>query len=446
MAQATVKTEQIADGAITAAKIADGAIVAAELASNSVTTAKIADDAVTSAKLDTNIAIAGTLDVAGAVVFNEGSADVDFRVESNGNANMIFVDGGNDKVGIGVGAPDFALHVNSGATNTGILTESTDSGAYVAFKDNSTSSTSHVLLGAIADAMYFQAGNAERARISGNNLHLNGGTDARIQLGSGGAGANSTSNDTVHIRGDGDDMKLMAAADGNYIFENNGTEVVRITSGGDVGIGTASPSASLHISNSNQAILRVEGVNQYYVGLMVRNNYSSTQSQWHVAAAGGTSGWGSANGNFIIRDDTTNSTAIEAEIGAGGNIGALYIDSSSDITINSDTTGVGRIGHNVTQYVTLADDAQISIHSGTVGMYQVHIYERGSGAGAIFHCDYDGTTVLVNQFVAGGAGFSTAANDGYYCLHKNDNSHSVFFQNRNGTSRTFHIMIFGAEI
>ena len=98
MAQATVKTEQIADGAITAAKIADGAIVAAELASNSVTTAKIADDAVTSAKLDTNIAIAGTLDVAGAVVFNEGSADVDFRVESNGSANMLFVDGGNNEV------------------------------------------------------------------------------------------------------------------------------------------------------------------------------------------------------------------------------------------------------------------------------------------------------------------------------------------------------------
>ena len=34
-------------------------------------------------------------------VFNEASADLDFRVESNGNANMLFVDGGTDNVMIG---------------------------------------------------------------------------------------------------------------------------------------------------------------------------------------------------------------------------------------------------------------------------------------------------------------------------------------------------------
>lgn len=40
----------------------------------------------------------------GGIVINESSADVDFRVESNGNANMLFVDGGNNLVSIG-GAP-----------------------------------------------------------------------------------------------------------------------------------------------------------------------------------------------------------------------------------------------------------------------------------------------------------------------------------------------------
>tara|TARA_R100000664_G_C2751836_1_gene139124 strand:- start:396 stop:2282 length:1887 start_codon:yes stop_codon:yes gene_type:complete len=37
----------------------------------------------------------------GHAVFNEGSIDADFRVESNGNANMLFVDGGNDAVIVG---------------------------------------------------------------------------------------------------------------------------------------------------------------------------------------------------------------------------------------------------------------------------------------------------------------------------------------------------------
>jgi hypothetical protein len=36
-----------------------------------------------------------------ATVFNEDSADVDFRVESNGEENMLFVDGGENRVGIG---------------------------------------------------------------------------------------------------------------------------------------------------------------------------------------------------------------------------------------------------------------------------------------------------------------------------------------------------------
>ena len=39
----------------------------------------------------------------GASVFNETGVDVDFRIESDDNANMLFVDGGNDRVGIGVG-------------------------------------------------------------------------------------------------------------------------------------------------------------------------------------------------------------------------------------------------------------------------------------------------------------------------------------------------------
>jgi hypothetical protein len=39
------------------------------------------------------------------VVFNDDSNDIDFRVESDGNANMLFVDAGANAVGIGTGAP-----------------------------------------------------------------------------------------------------------------------------------------------------------------------------------------------------------------------------------------------------------------------------------------------------------------------------------------------------
>jgi hypothetical protein len=43
--------------------------------------------------------------------FNEDGVDVDFRVESDGNANMLFVDGGANAVGIGTNAPTTFLDV-----------------------------------------------------------------------------------------------------------------------------------------------------------------------------------------------------------------------------------------------------------------------------------------------------------------------------------------------
>ena len=57
-----------------------------------------------------------TTAASSSVVVNEGSADVDFRVESNGNTHAIFVDGGNDRVGIATSSPSFVLDA-SGSTD-----------------------------------------------------------------------------------------------------------------------------------------------------------------------------------------------------------------------------------------------------------------------------------------------------------------------------------------
>jgi len=46
------------------------------------------------------------------VVINEGSADVDFRVESNGNANMLFAQGSDSRVGIGTNILGAALCID----------------------------------------------------------------------------------------------------------------------------------------------------------------------------------------------------------------------------------------------------------------------------------------------------------------------------------------------
>ena len=53
----------------------------------------------------------------GSFVFNESSADKDFRVESNGNTHMLFVDGGNDALAVGTSSAD--TNATMTVSNTG---------------------------------------------------------------------------------------------------------------------------------------------------------------------------------------------------------------------------------------------------------------------------------------------------------------------------------------
>ena len=52
------------------------------------------------------------LDVRGSVIINEDSGDFDTRIESVGNANMVFVDASTDRVGIATNTPSKTLEVN----------------------------------------------------------------------------------------------------------------------------------------------------------------------------------------------------------------------------------------------------------------------------------------------------------------------------------------------
>ena len=52
----------------------------------------------------------------GNVTINESSASVDFRVESNGHAHALFVDGSEDHVGIKTASPAYDLDI-SGSTD-----------------------------------------------------------------------------------------------------------------------------------------------------------------------------------------------------------------------------------------------------------------------------------------------------------------------------------------
>ena len=82
-----------------------------------------------------NITANGTLDVAGAVnfnggafTFNEAGADLDAKFEGNNEPNLLYLDAGNDRIGIGTNSPSTELHVVGGVKATGAV--DLDGGAF----------------------------------------------------------------------------------------------------------------------------------------------------------------------------------------------------------------------------------------------------------------------------------------------------------------------------
>ena len=142
-----------------------------------------------------------------AVVINEDSDDVDFRVESNGNANMLTVNGGSDLVGI-ASDPDLG---------TGLHIKISDTGA--------SASSSHDQL----------------------VIEKNGDMGMTL-LGSNSAGC------FIAFGDDGDNDRARIGYDHNadrMTIKTGGTDHIRINSSGDVGIGIVDPSRKFHINTTS---------------------------------------------------------------------------------------------------------------------------------------------------------------------------------------------------
>ena len=116
----------------------------------------------------------------GVVVFNEAGADYDFRVESNGNANMLFVDAGNDAVGIGLNSPgDYSTSADNlviyDANHSGITIASpSNKSGNLFFADAASGDTEAPYEGfiqydhgnVVTDAMMFGTAGSEKMRIT----------------------------------------------------------------------------------------------------------------------------------------------------------------------------------------------------------------------------------------------------------------------------------------
>ena len=167
------------------------------------------------------------------VVINDGSTDVDFRVESNGNANMLFVDGGTDRIGIGTASPTSVLDiVGSGEMDvnirrTGTLSNNNRIGQIMFRNDADSVASINAHRATAEDDAYltFNTQPASGALTERMRIHSSGVVSAPygIELGSGlDATANNTLDDyeigtfTPHVYA-GTTKQTLTREEGNYV-------------------------------------------------------------------------------------------------------------------------------------------------------------------------------------------------------------------------------------
>lgn len=203
--------------------------------------------------------VVGSFIQDGGAIFNEAGGNVDFRVEGDTEPNLLFVDAGTDRVGIGTNTPSRLLHTQETVNGTtGVLVDnlSTGTSAQAALSVRNNSGVTAIVLAygsnsatvvwngtAAADTAIF-AGNSAAARtiigsfgaadtLIGGNFN-NAMDDAAIKI--------DGTNHTVVINDGANpetDFRVEGDTEPNLLFVDASTD--------RVGIGTNVPDSKLHV-------------------------------------------------------------------------------------------------------------------------------------------------------------------------------------------------------
>ena len=453
------------DATVTTSKLASGLTV--NLADGSAATSSLqlggTDSGLFSSAADkVNVTTGGVerLEIGDSeVVFNDPSNDVDFRVESNGNTHMLFVDAGNDRVGIGDSSPSNALNVVGIADFDGIagntmsrLRIQPDESTKTAFLDARTASgnsqfaiktgaaggsterfridgSGRLLLGSsssqgsgrklqVADtsaeagvevfryvtsatsAPVLNFSKSKSATLNTNTAVVDGDFLGYIQFkGANGSGYNVAAQITSEVDGTPgvDDMPGAIVFSTTADGASSPTERMRIDSSGNVGIGITNPGYKIEVSQgSGNSVARFTGANS--ANLVFRN---ATSNVFELNAGGGND---------------------ELSFGTAGNNERIRINSSGNVGINASSPGR-----------TLDVDGVIR-SDGTSGSFELGGNSSTPSVGCAIHRPANNTMAFVTGTSermrinsSGQVGIGTSSPN-VYGVHANDSSNSVYFK------------------
>jgi hypothetical protein len=301
------------------------------------------------------------------VVINDNGSSNDFRVESNNDANALFVDGVADNVGIGTASPSEKLHVagdvlidgdgttiGGGSWDNGWLKIGTSS-VGIAIDSNEIYGSNNLHLGTLdtASIITFRHGITERIRIaSGGNvgigttspsekLHVIGeglflsegtktskivGTDSSLEVENALSIFRGTSNFGWLITSDSNNWFGIYNWNRNgYVFRIDDNTVVNafnIKNNGSIGIGTTYPSQKLHIDEGN---IRIEKTTDPTIEF---NNGSANRASMF---------YDTSEETFVLNH--TDADANQLVLTSGNNVGIGTNDPNATLHVYSATSG-----------------------------------------------------------------------------------------------------------
>ena len=219
----------------TTAPAANTSFFAVLLGSDNGGTVTPTDGSVTGDKLASTVTTSSNISLdGGTFVFNESGADKDFRIESDSNTHMLFVDAGNNVIGINESSPSSYYYndlvVNSGDEG-GITIVDTSSGqSALAFGDSTSGAARYagrVLYNHNTETMQIGAGGNTQFNINSSG-HMTNTSHCCVSVRKTSTQSNMTNNETITFdaedRDQGNNFSsniFTAPVDGSYLITVN---------------------------------------------------------------------------------------------------------------------------------------------------------------------------------------------------------------------------------
>jgi hypothetical protein len=317
----------------------------------------------------------------GNAIFNETGADKDFRIESDTDANALFVEGSSGNVGIGTASP-----ITFGANTHGLTLNGTAAGQHISFQ---------------------QSGSYKGSLFQSDNSILLGSELGEVKI-------SSATGVVINEAGIDADFRVESNDNANGLMLDASTSTVGVNRAAAAGVGlsvnaTATNSSTYafeacNATSNTKFIVRSDGYSGFYKSSSAGGFIHNTDGAITITP--------DAGGHFVFNEDGVDA---DFRVESDGNANMLFVDAGSDTVCIGTSTASGDIANTspltagrfrtlagvqsaatatATTLVTLpAGFATYIVNAGLSGVNDAGAY----GATAIVHTD--GSTNSITQLV-----------------------------------------------